>query len=47
MKKLMIVAAAGLALVLAGCANHKPLAPNASNGPMHHHVGGKLGKLGK
>ena len=47
MKKLMIIAAAGLALVLAGCASQKPANPNAGNHAVAHHAGGKFGgKLG-
>jgi hypothetical protein len=47
MKKLMIIAVAGLALVLGGCASQHPAGPNAGNHTMSHHAGGKFGKLGK
>jgi len=47
MKKLVIIAAAGLALALAGCASQKPAGPNAGNHTVSHHSGGKFGKLGK
>jgi hypothetical protein len=47
MKKLMIIAAAGLALVLGGCASQQPSGPNAGNHAVSHQSGGKFGKLGK
>ena len=47
MKKLMIIAAASLALVLGGCAKHHPAGPGANNHPVPHQAGGKLGKLGQ
>ena len=46
MKKLMIVAAAGLALVLGGCASQKPAQANSGNQVVTHQSGGKFGKLG-
>ena len=49
MKKLFIVASAGLVLALAGCASQKPATVNANSGNhvVFHQASGKLGKLGK